>query len=141
VWALRDRARATMLCPSALDPSRARSILYESLVLARRHHGRWLVIDLLLFVSSGVFIFVPGPNILAYYLAFRVIGHLQSWRGATHGSRTTDWTLQSDADLADLASLVDVPREARAPRVAAIASRLNLPRLSAFFDRVAVRSA
>jgi hypothetical protein len=51
------------------------------------------------------------------------------------------WTFEPDQGLAELASLVDVPRETRAPRVAAIAERLNLPRLTAFFDRVAVPSS
>ena len=51
------------------------------------------------------------------------------------------WTFEPDASLTELGSLVDVPREARAPRVAAIAERLNLPHLSVFFDRVAVPSA
>jgi hypothetical protein len=51
------------------------------------------------------------------------------------------WTFEPDTELAELGLLVDMPREARAPRVAAIADRLNLPRLSAFFDRVAMPSA
>ena len=36
--------------------------------------------------------------------------------------------------------LADVPRAARAPRVAAIADALQLPRLAAFFDRTAAGS-
>jgi hypothetical protein len=50
------------------------------------------------------------------------------------------WTLEPDAGLAELGALADLPRDARAPRVAAIATSLNLPRLTAFFDRVAVPS-
>jgi hypothetical protein len=92
-------------------------------------------------VASGPVALVPGPNFIAYYLAFRVIGHVQSWRGARQGMSRVAWTVESDAELAELGLLVDMPREARAPRVAAIADRLNLRRLSAFFDRVAVPSA
>ena len=87
-----------------------------------------------------LFALIPGPNLLAYYLAFRVIGHIQSWRGARHAMERTRWTLESDDHLAELAALVEQPREVRASRVAAIAEQLNLSRLSAFFDRVAVRS-
>src|SRR5436190_1733744 len=79
----------------------------------------------------------PGPNVIAYYLAFRVVGHFNSWRGARHGTARTAWSLHLDANLGELASLVDQPRELRASRVEAIAARLNLRRLSAFFDRVA----
>jgi hypothetical protein len=141
LWTLTDRQRATVRYPSSLDEARARSVLLAALAHARRHHLRWLIIDFVLFVASGPVALVPGPNFIAYYLAFRVIGHVQSWRGARQGMSRVAWTVESDAELAELGLLVDMPREARAPRVAAIADRLNLRRLSAFFDRVAVPSA
>jgi hypothetical protein len=101
---------------------------------------RWLLIDLVLFVASAPFALVPGPNILAYYLAFRLVGHIQSWRGARQGMERVTWSFEPDAGLAELQRLVDVPRAERAPRVEAIAAELKLPRLSAFFDRVAIPS-
>ena len=110
-------------------------------VRARSHHLRWLAVDGALFVVSGVLALVPGPNLIAYYFAFRVVGHLQSWRGARQGMDRITWDFETDASLTELVSLVDVPRDARAPRVEAIAERLNLPHLAAFFDRVAVPSA
>lgn len=140
LWALRHGASAVTRFPSTLQPEHARRILDSLLAAARHHHLWWFVIDLVLFVSSVVFFFVPGPNLIAYYFAFRFVGHLQSWRGARHAMERVAWTLEPDAGLAELASLVEVPPETRAPRVAAIAARLNLPRLSAFFERVAVRS-
>ena len=118
-----------------------RAILEALLAHARSHHLRWLIIDLILFTVSGILFFVPGPNLVAYYIAFRLVGHLQSWRGARQAAERIAWTFEADPGLAELASLVDVPRETRAPRVAAIAERLNLPRLTAFFDRVAVPSS
>ena len=140
LWALTDRHRATARFASTLDVGKARSILLAALAHARRHHLRWLVVDATLFTGSGLFALVPGPNLIAYYLAFRVIGHVQSWRGARQAMRRVEWTFEPDPELAELGMLVDMPREARAPRVAAIATRLNLRRLSAFFDRVAVPS-
>jgi hypothetical protein len=141
LWALTDRQRATVRYPSGLDAARARAVLLAALARARRHHLRWLIIDFVLFVASGPVALVPGPNFIAYYLAFRLIGHVQSWRGARQGVARVAWTFEPDTELAELSLLVDMPREARAPRVAAIADRLNLRRLSAFFDRVAVPSA
>jgi hypothetical protein len=141
LWALRDKTAATMRCPSTLDANRAQAILTTVLADARRHHLRWFIIDVTLFVISGILFFVPGPNIVAYYIAFRFVGHLQSWRGACRAMERITWRFEPDPGLAELASLVDLPREARAPRVAAIAERLNLPRLTAFFDRVAVPSS
>jgi hypothetical protein len=140
LWSLRTETEAGLRFPSIIDATRARAILMRTLEDARTHHLRWFIIDGLLFVSSVVFFFIPGPNLVAYYFAFRFIGHLQSWRGARQGIEVVRWTLEPDEGLAELSSLVDLPREARAPRVAAIAERLNLRRLSAFFERVAVRS-
>jgi hypothetical protein len=137
LWSLRKATAARLRFPSSIDAVAARTVLDRSLARAQRHHGSWLLVDLILFIASGVLFFVPGPNIVAYYIAFRVIGHLNSWRGARQGSRHIAWTLEADANLAELAALVDVPADTRAPLVAAIAARLNLPRLTAFFARVA----
>lgn len=141
LWALRDKSAALVRYPATMEAAGARSALTALFTHARSHHLRWLVVDGVLLFVSGVLAIVPGPNILAYYLAFRVIGHVQSWRGARQAQDRVTWTFEADPELAELASLADVPREARARRVEAIAERLNLPRLSAFFDRVAVRSS
>jgi hypothetical protein len=136
LWALRHEAAAALRFPSTLDVPTARRVLTERLAHATRHHLRWLVIDGLLLIGSAVFAVVPGPNVLAYYLAFRVFGHLSSWRGARHADHVA-WQLEADDSLAELASLAAMPREARAPRVADIARRLNLSRLPTFFERMA----
>ena len=78
---------------------------------ARSHHLRWLLIDLALFIATGVVAIVPGPNIFAYYMLFRVIGHRRSWWGARRGMAVVTWTFEPDPGLAELAALVDVPRE------------------------------
>lgn len=137
LWSLRKQTSATLQFPSSINTAHARTVLDRSLARARRHHGWWLVLDLLLFIASGILFFVPGPNIVAYYIAFRVLGHLNSWRGARQGSQRIAWALEANANLAELGSLVDLPGETRAPLVAAIAAQLNLPRLTAFFARVA----
>ena len=137
LWALRCETAVTLRYPSTIDASDARTALHELLGNARRHHGRWLIVDLLLFIASGVLFFVPGPNIIAYYLALRVFGLLNSWRGARNADQHIAWTLEGDDYHAELGCLVGTLREARAPRVAQIAMRLNLLQLAAFFDRVA----
>jgi hypothetical protein len=137
LWALRKETAATMRFPSTIDATAAREVLDRGLMRARRHHRRWLIVDLLVFIASGVLFFVPGPNLVAYYIAFRLVGHLNSWRGARQASEQIAWTLEADGNLAELGSLVDLPGPTRAPLVAAIAARLNLSRLTAFFERVA----
>src|SRR5262245_34174333 len=137
LWALRLETAATVRYPATLGDAAARSILDKLLAKSRQHHGRWLIVDTVLFLISGILFFVPGPNLVAYYFAFRLVGHLQSWRGARQGMDRVSWSLEPDQGLQELASLIDVPRATRAPRVAAIAARLNLPRLTAFFERIA----
>ncbi len=141
LWALLDHDAATLRYPSTLDADRARTALNQLLTRARRHHGWWIVVDLLIVIGSGVLALVPGPNLVAYYFVFRLLGHLQSWRGARQALDSTAWTFDPDPTLAELATLVDLPHEARASKVAAIAERLKLTRLSDFFERVAVSSS
>lgn len=137
LWALRKVTSAQALHPSDLDATNARGRMNQILLAAQRHHGWWLVIDLVLFIASGILFFVPGPNIVAYYLGFRTFGHLQSWRGARQGIATIVWTMSPCDELAELARLASQPHAAREARVQAIAARLGLEHLPAFFERAA----
>jgi hypothetical protein len=137
LWALRRAPIATLLYPAMLNQPAARQALQQALGASRRHHAIWLTVDMLMLTASAVLAPIPGPNAIAYYLAFRVVGHLQSWRGAHRGLTKTTWTLLPDEDLAELAGLVHAPRAERASRVADIAERLHLPQLPAYFERVA----
>jgi hypothetical protein len=137
LWTLRHASRVTLVHSSEMSASRAAAERDRMLSEAAAHHLRWLVVDGLAFVASGVFVLVPGPNLIAYYFLFRVVGHLLSWRGARRAG-TVQWDFQSEPALAELGGLAELPREARASRVDAIAARLRLPSLAAFFDRTAV---
>jgi len=138
LWALRHCTMATLVHPSDLDAARVDQLRHSLLARARQHHGRWLAIDALLFTGSGLLALVPGPNVLAYYFLFRVVGHYLSWRGARQALDAITWTNRPEQALAELGRLAALPRDARQPRVEAIADALNLPRLAAFFDRTAV---
>ena len=138
LWSLRACTGAALVHPSDLSEETAAAERDRLLGRAARHHGRWLIIDAVLLAVSGVFVIVPGPNVLAYYFAFRVVAHYLSWRGARQALVRTAWRLSPEPALADLGRLAGLPRDARASRVDAIAAALNLPRLAAFFDRAAV---
>jgi hypothetical protein len=137
LWSLRSVTAAIARFPSSIDAVTARAVLDGLLDVARRHHGRWLALDLTLFVASGILFFVPGPNVIAYYLGFRVFGHLQSWRGAKQARTVVSWVLEPSDPLADLATLADLPHASRAARVERIAEALELPHLPSFFERAA----
>jgi hypothetical protein len=138
LWSLRHCVYATLVHPSDLSTEAAAEIRDRLLTRARHHHGRWLLIDTLLFVASGLLMLVPGPNVLAYYFAFRVVGHYLSWRGARQALEAIKWDARPEPALAELGRLAALPRDARQSRVEAIAGALNLPRLAAFFERTAV---
>ncbi len=134
---LRTAGAATLLFPSGIDAVVARAALDRILTSSQRHHGQRLVIYLVLFVVSGILFFIPGPNIVAYYLGFQAFGHLQAWRGARRAASDVAWTLEPSPDLGELATLATEPHAARAERVRAVAQRLALEHLPAFFERAA----
>ena len=140
LWTLLGESSATLCYPSLLTQADARTTLRAILIHARRHHRTWFVIDLVLLTASLILSVIPGPNVIAYYFVFRVVGHLQSWRGARDGLDRVVWTAEGNDGLAELVALVDAPRGERRPRVEAIDASLNAPRLSAFFDRIAAPS-
>ena len=137
LWTLRGVRTAELVHPSDRTPEETAAIRDRILNRARTHHLRWLFVDAVVLVASGVFMIVPGPNVIAYYFAFRVVGHSFSWRGARQALQVTRWHLRSEPALVELGQLAHLPRDTRAPRLHAIATDLNLPRLAAFFDRMA----
>lgn len=48
------------------------------------HHLRWLLIDIALLPLTFFTMFLPGPNVPFFYLAFRIYSHWMSYRSATH---------------------------------------------------------
>jgi hypothetical protein len=138
LWAIRHETSGRFVYPSDLTEPAAADRRRGILMAARRHHGLWVILDGVLFLGSGLLALIPGPNLVAYYFGIRVVGHYLSWRGARHGLEVMQWVPQAEPALAELGALADVPRAARASRVAAIADALQLPRLAAFFDRAAV---
>ena len=101
-------------------------------------HRFWLIVNALLFVGSGVFFFVPGPNIVAYYFAFRVVGHYFSMQGARQGLSVAEWRTEGSAPLTELRRVIALGPADREQRVQDVALRLRLEHLATFFERTAV---
>ena len=138
LWSLRTLASATFIYPSDLSETSAAAIRGRVLIRARRHHGWWLLINVVGVALTAVLVLLPGPNLIGYYFLFRAVGHFLSMRGARHALESISWRPIAEPALSELGGLARVARDARAERVAAIASQLRLTRLEAFFDRVAV---
>jgi hypothetical protein len=141
LWHLRRQTIAKLIHPDDLSGSAATEQLRASLRADFEKHRRWLIIDGVLLILSGALILVPGPNVIGYYLAFRVVGHYLSYRGATQGLQVVDWNVCPSAVLTELRPAIAMEPEQRAARVSDVAARLRLERLAHFFQRTVVPSA
>jgi hypothetical protein len=138
LWSLRGVTAAAFISPSDLSDAAAAAVRERLLIHARTHHGWWLLANLVGVAATAVLVLLPGPNVIGYYFLFRVVGHFLSWRGATHGLEGIRWEARAEPALTALGALADLPRDEREAQVEALAAALHLPRLAAFFDRVAV---
>jgi hypothetical protein len=138
LWSLRGISGATFVYPDDLSDASAAAIRGRLLAHARRHHLRWLLVNLAGVALTAVLVILPGPNLIGYYFLFRVAGHYLSWRGARQGLDRIVWRGRAEPALTALGGLAPLSREQRTERVASIAAALQLPRLAVFFDRCAV---
>ena len=138
LWHLRRQTDGCLFYPDDLDEATAVRILREQLGRDFDKHRFWLVIDSLGFVGSGLLMLVPGPNLLAYFFAFRLVGHYLSLRGAKQGLRGTAWIYERSAPLTELRRMLGLDPIQREPRLHAVAETLRLEHLVSFFERSAV---
>jgi hypothetical protein len=141
LWHMRRQSRATAVHPSDLDEVRVMQVVNSNMRSDYEKHRRWLVINALLFIVSGLLTLVPGPNVIAYYFAFRLVGHFLSMRGARQALDRIEWRTRPSAALARLRALINADGNERRAEVEAIAAELQLEHLPRFFDRVACPTA
>lgn len=139
LWSLRRVTAARLIHPSDMPFEGAFSTMQGILKRDHDRHRVWLVVNGVLLLVSAVLAIVPGPNIVAYYFAFRVVGHWLSMRGAAQGLSHVTWHGESSARLADLRAVVGSRVRSRMPKVQAIAEDLGLAKLAAFVERVSPR--
>jgi hypothetical protein len=136
LWHLRHHTSARLHHPPDMTAERALEIMRQSMLRDRDRHFRWLLIDAVLLILSGALVIVPGPNMLGYYFAFRVVGHYLSWKGAKQGLDVVTWTTTPCAPLIELRDALTLAPQQRELRIDAIAEILRLPRLSLFVNRI-----
>jgi hypothetical protein len=140
LWHLRRQGSACLYYPDDLEEEPAVQYLRRQLRRDLEKHRFWLIIDSLGFVASGLLFLVPGPNIVAYYFAFRMVGHYLSLRGARQGLDTVVWSSEKSAPLADLRRAIGLDSEERERRVHDVAAALHLEHFVKFFERTAVQT-
>jgi hypothetical protein len=137
LWHLRRQDAACLFFPDDLDARRATELLRRQLGRDFDKHRFWLIIDSLGFIASGALFLLPGPNIVAYYFAFRMVGHYLSRRGARQGLNGVTWSTEQSAPLTDLRRAMDLDSAERDRRVHDVAAALKLEHLARFFERTA----
>jgi hypothetical protein len=138
LWHLRRQASAALVYPADLPESQARQIVRGALRRDFERHRFWLAVDAMAFAAAGLLVILPGPNLVAYYFLFRLVGHYLSMRGARQGLDRVAWRVAPCAALTELRELTGVPGVEREQRLLDVATRLKLQHLAAFFERTAV---
>jgi hypothetical protein len=137
LWHLRKQDRCRLFHSENTTPDDALSMMRAILQRDYERHRKWFAVHTTLFVASGIFFFIPGPNLIAYVFFFRLAGHYLSMKGARHGLDVTAWTMQPCKELCELEAVAAMPAPERGERVRAIADALGLEHLATFFNRVA----
>jgi hypothetical protein len=141
LWRLRRQSRVRAMYPPSLDEPGALREIRRNLSREADSHARWLVVDGIGMLLSGLLVPLPGPNLAGFYFTFRVVGHLLSMRGAKQGLTKVEWRLQPSALLGALADLGGLSPDARLERIRAIERELGLTKLARFFERMVGRAA
>jgi hypothetical protein len=133
--------------PEDMTSDQAMTLVSRTLQRDYERHKRWMIVDGILFLLTSVllgplFLLVPGiANLPAVYFGFRFFGHWFSMRGASQALRGVTWSGRPSRPLAELRGLETLDHGGRERRVRDVASRLNLPHLPRFVERVAVQHA
>lgn len=141
LWRLRSADRVTAHIPSDMSEDEAFQAIRRMLKSDGDRHLKWLVVNLLLLAASAPLALVPGPNVLAYFFTFNVVGHFLAMRGARRGLSGVPWTMRPSAPLAELRLALSLQEPQRYHHVRDVAHRLRLQHLTRFFERIAIPTA
>lgn len=141
LWRLRKQPELTLHYPDDMQADMATARARAELQREADRHLKWSIIDGTIFVVSGALALVPGPNVLAYYFGFRLVGHYLSRRGATHALNDIPWTTCPSTQLSRLRRAIALDGLERDSEVGQVAAELHLPHLAKFFDRTAAKAA
>ena len=141
LWRLRNESEMMLHYPDDMSGEDVTRLARADLQREADRHMKWIVIDGLLFVASGAFFLVPGPNVIAYYFGFRLVGHYLSRRGARHALTDVRWQVCASAHLSRLRRVLVLAPHERDREVHEVASALHLPHLAKFFERTSMKAA
>jgi hypothetical protein len=138
LWNLRHETAVDLVHPDDVPPGDALGTARTLIGADYAKHRRWCIIDALIAAVTGpLFFFVPGPNVISWYFAFRAIGHFFALRGARQGLACVTWTTTPSRELTDLRRALTLDQELRMRQVEKIAAALGLGRLAFFVKKIA----
>ena len=138
LWHLRHETEVRLVHPDDVSASKAVANARALIGADYAKHRRWFIIDgLIAGVTGPLFFFVPGPNIVSWYFAFRAIGHFFAMRGANQALSGATWTTESSAELTALRAALTLDHDTRSRRIDEIAAALGLDRLAWFVAKIA----
>jgi hypothetical protein len=135
LWHLRHERQATAVFPDDLGAGEAFGLIRKTLAREQQRHAVWLAVNAVSFAGSGVLAPLPGPNIIAYYFAFRLVGHFLALRGARNGLNGVVWDTRSSDALTGIRRAAALEPPERDRLVRSLADRLGLDGLPRFFSR------
>jgi hypothetical protein len=141
LWRLRKQAEVQLFHPDDMTSEEAMTKVRTNLQYEANRHLKWTIIDAVLFASSGLVFLVPGPNVLAYYFGFRLVGHYLSRGGAKNGLENVQWSQCPIGQLTRLRQAIALVPHEREQQVHEVASELRLQHLATFFERTSVHPA
>ena len=115
--------RSSSSIPTTCRKTRCVELARAELQREADRHLRWIIIDGVIFVVSGALALVPGPNVLAYYFGFRLVGHYLSRRGAKQGSTGVQWVPCPSPALSRLRRAIELHGPERDQEVHQVAVR------------------
>jgi hypothetical protein len=138
LWHLRHETVVRLFHPDDLSAADAVAAAKTLIGADYAKHRRWCIVDFVIAAITGpLFFFVPGPNVVSWYFAFRAVGHFFALRGARQGLSGATWTTDPSAELTALRAALALDHETRSRRVDEIAAALGLDRLAWFVEKIA----
>lgn len=138
LWHLRHERDVRLFHPDDLASPDAIAAAKTLIGADYAKHRRWCIIDSVIVAITGpLLFFVPGPNVVSWYFAFRAVGHFFAMRGAKQGMSVAAWTAEPSRELTALRDALALDRDTRGRRVDEIAAALGLDRLARFVEKIA----
>lgn len=131
LWGLRKAKGVVLHHPSGMSEERARDAWFLYLRDRKRHHGFWLVVDLILSGLSVLLMIVPGPNLIGYWFVYRAGCHALALIGVFRACRREVGTSLEPNGVLDL-PLAGADRGA----IVRLAERCGLKELDVFLVRI-----